>query len=115
MLISVLWAFLYREKYMATYSELYNLKSNSLLHNKVEVAIAVAAQAIHNEATNVTNHANRAIWAKQALENPMSKVQEMTWAILVANADAPTASILGASDAAVQSAVNNIVNLFATG
>jgi len=100
---------------MATYTELYDLKNNAVLHNKVEVAVTVAAQAIFNELASVTNHVNRLLWAKDALIDPKSKVQSMTWAILVTNKDATITNILSASDAAIQAAVNNIVNLFATG
>ena len=49
---------------MATYLEIFDLRSNSALKNRIGVACVVAAEAIRTEAAGTTNHANRMIWAK---------------------------------------------------
>jgi len=100
---------------MATYQELFNLGSDSAFRNKVAVACAVAADAIRVEDGATGNHANRIIWAKQALENPRGTAQNMFYAILVANKDATVAQIQGATDAAIQGNVDACVDVFAQG
>jgi len=100
---------------VATYEELYGLKNNSDLNNKVEVAISKSAYDISNEDPATDNHANRLIWAKEALGNPESKRQEMLWALLAANSSADIGVILGAADTVIQSAISDVINLFATG
>lgn len=100
---------------MATYTELANLANNNTLLDKFTAAIAVQADVIRQEATGVTNHANRLIWAKQAFSDPRSMALKMTWAILAANAAVPLASIQSASDATILTAVAAAVDVFANG
>lgn len=100
---------------MATYLELYDLRVNSPLLNRITSAVAVQAEVIRNENNATANHANRLIWAKQAFQDPESKAKQMVWAILAANASATVAQITGATDAAVLSAVAAAVDLYATG
>lgn len=101
---------------MATYAEIYDIATtNSALRNKITVACLVAADTIRAENPATANHANRLIWAKRALEHPEEVGAEMTPAVLAQNASATVAAITGATDAAIQTAVNNAVDLFATG
>lgn len=100
---------------MATYAELFDLRGNSALLNRISSAIAIQSEVIRNENAATANHANRLIWAKQAFQNPEVKAREMVWAILAANAAATTAQITGATDAAILSAVAAAVDIFATG
>jgi len=100
---------------MATYTELFNQGSDSAFRNKVSVAVCVAADAIRVEDVATANHANRLIWAKQALENPRAIAQNMHFAILVANRDFTVAQIQGATDAAIQTNVDACVDVFAQG
>lgn len=100
---------------MATYLELYALQSNDGLRNKLAVACIVAAEAIRTEAENTANHANRLVWAKAAFADPVGEAKRMMWAILAQNKTLTVAQITGASDEAIQTAVGNAVNVFATG
>ena len=100
---------------MATLLELRGLLRDNVLHQKVEAAVLIAANAIRVEAAATANHANRLVWAKQAFASPVSKVEGMLSAVLSANASATVAQIQGASDAAIQSNVNVAVDLFADG
>ena len=100
---------------MAAYEDLYSLWHESDLRNKVAIAVVVAAEIIHDEADTTPNHANRLIWAREALEGTVSKTDPMYRIILAENRDMTVAQILGASDTAIQNAVNGAVDLFATG
>lgn len=97
---------------MATYEELYTLSSDSTLIAKVTTAIAVAAETIRTEEDTVTNHAARVQWAIRALYNPDGEARKIMWALMAQNKTASTATILAASDAAIQTAVDNAVSLF---
>jgi hypothetical protein len=98
---------------MATYFELLTASENTDLRKKVKVACFVAAEAIRTENTGTTNHAARLTWAKGVFENPDRESNRMVWAVLAQNAAATYAAIIGATDAAVQTAVNNAVDVFA--
>jgi hypothetical protein len=101
---------------MATYAEIMGIvggTSGDPLKLQIRVAIVVAANAILNEATGTTNHANRLIWAKEAVSSPDTEAQKMLWAVLAQNAALTVTQITTASDSAVQTAVNNAVNLLA--
>lgn len=100
---------------MATYNELYGLRNNSELRNKVVVAVIVAAETIRNEDGGTPNHANRLLWAAQAFANPLPLGQQILWALLAANKDNAVPAIEGASDEVIQAAVDAVVDLFATG
>lgn len=106
---------------MATYSELWDLQNNSALRNKIIVAVAEAARIISaGEDTSdppwsSTNGANRKIWAKEALMDPLGVGEDFILAVLVKNKAASVAAIQGASDTAIQTNVNELVDLFAQG
>ena len=100
---------------MATYEEIYGLHNNSDLVNKITVACIVAAEDIMGEVDTVTNHANRLIWAASVFQNPRDEAKCMFWALLAANNENTVAQIEGASDTAIQVAVDDHVDLFATG
>lgn len=100
---------------MASYSDLYNLITDSSLRNKIRVAVVVAAEAIRNEDVGTANHANRLVWAASVFQDPKGESDRMFWAVIAANKDASVATIQGASDAAIQTQVNAAVDLFATG
>ncbi len=100
---------------MATYTELFGLYSNSDLRNRVSVACIVAAETIRAEDPGIVNHANRLLWAKQVFEQPGAAAEAMLMAVLAANKALTASQIVNATDAAIQTAVNNEVNVFATG
>lgn len=100
---------------MATYNELRQLFSHGDLHNRVEVACIVAAEAIRGESDVTENHANRLKWAQNAFNNPRDVADKILMSVLAANKAATVAGITGASDAVLQAAVDAAVNLFADG
>jgi hypothetical protein len=99
---------------MATYAELLTASNNDTLRQKVRVACVIAAEAVRTEASATTNHTNRLAWAKAVFMNPESEGNRMMWAVLAQNAAATYAAIIGATDAAVQTAVNAAVDVFAS-
>lgn len=106
---------------MATYEELFGLKNNSALKNRVATACLIAAETIRAGDDTVdppwdqTNNANRLIWAAAVFDNPRREANRMFWALLAANKDATVANITGATDIAIQNNVDAAVDLFATG
>lgn len=99
---------------MATYSELIEAAGHSPLIERVRVACLVAAEAIRNEAGTTPNHAARLAWARGVFASPESEQTRMLWAALVQNRLLPLAAIKAADDAAVQTAVDSAVALFAS-
>lgn len=100
---------------MATYTELVGLAGTAdALRQQIKMAIAKSALTITNEAPATTNHAQRLAWAKAALGNLDGEVGRVMWYVLAANAGATVGQITGASDATVQTAVDQAVNLFAS-
>lgn len=100
---------------MATYQELTNAENDSALQDKVRVAMTIAAIAIQSEDPGTTNHANRLVWAREVLKDPRAYVLPMLRAVLAINEDATLSTILNATDAAVQTNVDDSVDLFASG
>lgn len=100
---------------MATYTELRNLFNHDGLRNRLEVAIVVAAEAIRNEEPTTDNHANRLLWAQSAFSNVTTQRDKMLMALLAANRELTVEQLTGAADTALQTAVNDVINLFATG
>lgn len=99
---------------MATYSELYQLaQTDSALRSRATVAVVVAADTIRTEAGATPNHANRILWAVDALARPGYWGERMLWAALAQNRASTVAQIQGATDAALQAAINNVIDLFA--
>jgi hypothetical protein len=100
---------------MATYAELLVASENDTLKNKVRVACVIAAEKVRTAATPPTNQAARLTWARKAFDPDQNAVvtKAMLWAILAQNATLTLAQITGASDAAVQTAVDAAVDAFA--
>jgi hypothetical protein len=99
---------------MATYAELLTANEDPTLHNKIKVACIVAAEKVRIEATSVTNHASRIVWAKSVFANPNFEVDRMKWAVLAQNRAAQLTDIVNATDAAVQTAVDAAIDVFAS-
>lgn len=88
---------------MATYAELYDLRSNSALRNKIAVACAIKAAALIDlEPPTATQLA----WAKATLANPTAVADGVMSYVLAKNSGQTVAQINGASDAAIQTHVN---------
>jgi len=98
---------------MATYQELFELKSDSALRNRVEIAVWVAAETIRTEDGATANHLNRLDWSRSALANPDRETARMFSAVLAANRALTPAQIREADDAQIQTCVLAAVDLFA--
>ena len=100
---------------MATYAELFSLRNDSELRNRIAVACVVAAETIRTEDDGAANHAQRLAWATAAVDRPLEAAERMLWLLLARNKDATLEQIRGVSDATIQSAVEDAVDLFAAG
>lgn len=97
---------------MATYIELFNMKDHFM--RRATIAVLKIANYIRTvEGSGVTNHANRLIWANQAIADPESKAREMVYQIL-ANATIQSNGE-AAPDTDVQWVVEDCLNTYATG
>lgn len=95
---------------MATYLELFDVASSPTsanLKKKLRVAVAIKAQAI---AASPTPTPAQREWARSALATPQEWDQTILNYVLAANATLTTTQIENATDAAVQTAVNNAVD-----
>lgn len=98
---------------MATYLELRNLFDNDVLRSRIEVAVAVAADAIREESVATPGHQARLAWASEAWSLPNEVARRMQIAVLAANKGATVAQINQATDSQLQSKVNDAINVFA--
>lgn len=99
---------------MATLIELLQAASNDTLGQKVRAACFIAAEKVRVEAGATTNHAARLVWAKSVFADPEKEGKRMVWAVVAQNAGFTLAQITGASDSAVQTAVDAAVDVFAS-
>lgn len=95
---------------MATYAELFAIRADNKLLDKVTVAVAVHADAIRANASATTE---QKAWAKRAFSDPKAEADKLIWAVLAANKSATVEQIEAAADATVQAAVDNVISLFA--
>jgi pyruvate/2-oxoacid:ferredoxin oxidoreductase beta subunit len=98
---------------MATYVELRALMDDNDLENRCQVACIVAAGTIQNEDPGTANHDNRLAWAEKAYGNPAALASKVLMAVLAANKDQSVANITGATDAQLQTKVDEAINVFA--
>ena len=89
---------------MASYTELRDLFNDSELSNRVEVAVIVSANSL---ADNASNNA----WVAQAYANPTAEAKKVLMAVLATNAGLDVSAIQGATDAALQTAVDTAVSI----
>jgi len=94
--------------------DIWNLRYASPdLKNCVTVAVAKAAQDILGELDTTTNHAERLVWAKDALVNTKAEAEKFMWGVL-SNQELRDAELGdGAEDSLVLSVVTELVNTFA--
>ncbi|KKL99849.1 hypothetical protein LCGC14_1810340 [marine sediment metagenome] len=98
---------------MATYSELFGILGDSLLRNKITVAVGVAAETIRTEVDTTPNHTERVVWSKKAFTGPALVADEILWSVIMANRSLTIAQILGAGDSAIQANVDAVIDHFA--
>jgi len=83
---------------MATYTELFELRQDAGLLNKITTAIAIKSKNVIDGAGT----AGQKDWAREAINNPSGVSEKVIWFMLVANKDNSIAQIQGANDSAVQ-------------
>jgi len=98
---------------MATYLELYTLRGNVDLRQKIAVALTIAADTIRSEVNTVPGHDRRVTWAKDALGSLDTEAERALRMLLAANKGATVAQIKGASDVSIQTNVDAIVTILA--
>ncbi len=97
---------------MATLIELFNLRTNDDLTNKVGVAMSVRCRAIVD---GVSPTANQLAFATRVFTNPLAEAALCLKYILAGFSDGattPPAAITGAPDATIQTVVTAYVNKF---
>ena len=95
---------------MATLEELHSMDGTTglqALKNKIVVAVAIKAEAIAELASPTVQQIE---WAKSALNNPRSVADQIINYVVADNAAASTSEITGATDAAIQTAVDAAVD-----
>lgn len=92
---------------MATYTELRTLFSDDALRNLVQVALGIKAHAILQEATP---SAERLSWAADNLVAGESQVKQILGYLLADKRSLTIEQIKGATDAAVQTAVDAAID-----
>lgn len=94
---------------MATLAELHTLRHESDLLNKVAAACAIKAKSIMDETPPVD--AARLLWAEECIADADVKARSLFWYVLAANAGATVGNIQAASDAAIQSNVDDAIDV----
>ena len=97
---------------MATYVELFDLRSDDALRNKIAVACVVKAADLIDGATPTTAEIT---WANEAIQSPLSKAEAIMNYVLAANKAGTVAQIQGASDSAIQANVDTAVDALIAG
>jgi len=106
---------------MATYLELHAMFSGEEdLTNKVRVAVVEAARIIAADEDTESPwdqtagaHDNRVIWVGQAIANTGAEADKMLKLLLAQNKGNSVSTIRGATDSAIQSNVNSMVDVLA--
>lgn len=97
---------------MASYLEIHLLRSNSDLQEKLAVAAVKKAQSLLDGPTPTADEVS---WASSAIQSPSSKSGALLNYVLAKNSDLTVAQIVGASDSAIQSQVNDAVDALIAG
>ena len=100
---------------MASYTEIASIFGHDELRNRIQVACLVAAETVVKEDSGTPNHANRLLWAKGVFMNSRPTAEHIMPYLLAANRSATVQGIIGATDAVIQTAVDGVVDVFATG
>jgi NADPH-dependent 7-cyano-7-deazaguanine reductase QueF-like protein len=102
---------------MATYLELFALQSDATLLQKITSALNIASVTIFEELVSTPGHDRRVLFAKTVVSNNgNTTVQLAMLKFLLGKFNTSTvAQIQAVTDAQIQTAVNNAIDLFATG
>jgi len=97
---------------VATYKELFELRADSPLRNRVSVATVVKAQDL---IAAVTPTAAEITWANNTLTNAAGRAQTLLGYVLAANKSLSVAQIQGASDLDIQTEVDTAADAMIAG
>lgn len=101
---------------MASFSELFDIRNDSSLRNRITTAVAIQAETIRKESPDSSkNYVNRLIWARQAFQNPEAKAAEMLWGVLAGNKALAAGAVKEATDDSILATVADLVDTFAIG
>ncbi len=100
---------------MATFAELITASANAGLIEKIKIATLIAADNIRIESPGAASHQDRVRWAAKVFSAPDTEATKMIWPVLIQNRAATLAQITGASDVAVQTAVDASVAVLVAG
>lgn len=96
---------------MATYAELFDISAKPEMVNRVAVACMVKANVIAQDGAAT---AEQKAWAVRVVQNPMTEAKKAYLLMLAQNEAVPVATILAATDTAIQNAVDSVVALLAS-
>ena len=94
---------------MATLQELKGLMKDSDLNEKVAAALIIAVQAV----LDGTPTADQQKYAAAVFANPVAEAKKAQASVLASNASATVAQITGATDASIQTNVNDVIDTLA--
>ena len=97
---------------MATYLELFTLRSDSNLQDKITIAVIKKAQSLLDKTTPT---ANEVTWAAEAISNPSIKAKSLINYILAVNDGLTVSQIKEASDVSIQTNVDSAVDALIVG
>jgi len=97
---------------MATYTDLFELRSNSVLINRIAVAVTIKAQTYIDGATPTSDEL---AWASRVLVAPRPEAEKLLHYLVAADNTATIAQITGASDTAIQTRVDDAVDALVAG
>lgn len=92
---------------MATYEELFNLRSYSPLLNRITTAITVKCKLVIDDEGATAKQKD---WAKTYYKTPETLKKEVIWPVLEANKGASVSTIQNAQDNTVQNNVNDVID-----
>lgn len=96
---------------MATYNEIFSLSTSQNLLERVQVALAIAANKIRTEDPGTPSHDQRVALMKRALANLDGSARSIIWILLAQYADLSVAQIQSATDEALQAAVESALSI----
>ncbi len=94
--------------------ELREAYNDSDILNTCEVAVYSVASDILQEANTVSYHAERWVWAKNAMDNPRAEGQKLLALVLMENKAAALATVKAAQYSAFVININNIIDGYVT-
>ena len=99
---------------MASYTELFDLRTDSVLRNRIAVAVVIKAQLYVDGATPTLDELT---WAAKALNpnNTLSEASKLLHYLIGANNSATIEQIQSVTDSSLQFQVSNAVDILVTG